>query len=152
MNKIINYTLLFLLFLLTNCAYEPVLKNKNYQFSINIVKINGDKNINSIISKNIKNLKEKEKKYDLTLTSNQEKIIISKNSKGDPSIFELQININYVVKENGKTLIENNINRKTTYNNITDKFELESYEKTIIQNLSSAISDDIMLSISHINE
>ena len=43
MNKIINYTLLFLLFLLTNCAYEPVLKNKNYQFSINIVKINGDK-------------------------------------------------------------------------------------------------------------
>ena len=152
MNKIINYTLLFLLFLLTNCAYEPVLKNKNYQFSINIVKINGDKNINSIISKNIKKIKEKEKKYDLTLTSNQEKIIISKNSKGDPSIFELQININYVVKENGKTLIENNINRKTTYNNITDKFELESYEKTIIQNLSSAISDDIMLSISHINE
>ena len=64
----------------------------------------------------------------------------------------MQININYTVKEDEKILIENNINKKTTYNNITDKFELESYEKTIIQNLSSAISDDIMLSISHINE
>ena len=86
------------------------------------------------------------------MTSKKEKKIISKDSKGDPSIFELQININYVVKESGKTLIENNINRKTTYNNITDKFELESYEKTIIQNLSSAISDDIILTISQINE
>ena len=152
MNKITNYTLLFLLFLLTNCAYEPVLKNQNYQFSINIIKLNGDQNINSIITNNINNLKEKEKKYDLTLSSSKEKIIISKDSKGDPSIFELKININYTVKEDGKTLIENNINKKTTYNNIADKFELESYEKTLIKNLSSAISDDIILSISQINE
>ena len=60
MNKIINYTLLFFLFLLPNCAYEPVLKNKNYQFSINIIKLNGDQNINSIITNNVNNLKEEE--------------------------------------------------------------------------------------------
>ena len=152
MNKIINYTLLFFLFLLPNCAYEPVLKNKNYQFSINIIKLNGDQNINSIITNNVNNLKEKEKKYDLTLSSSKEKIIISKDSKGDPSIFELKININYTVKEDGETLIKNNINKKSTYNNIADKFELENYEKTLLKNLSSAISDDIILSISQINE
>ena len=119
---------------------------------INIIKINGDQNINSIIANNIKNLKEKEKKYDLTLSSNKEKIIISKDSKGDPSIFELKINVNYIVKKEGETLIDNKINKKTTYNDITDKFELESYEKTIIDNLVSEISDNIMLSISKINE
>jgi len=152
MNKIRNYTLLFLLFFLTNCGYEAVLNNQNYQFSINTNKINGDNKINTLIINNFKNLKENEKKYDLTLTSKKEKKIISKDSKGDPSIFELQIIVNYIVKKDEKTLISNKINKKTTYNNIADKFELENYEITIINNLTSEISENIMFSISRINE
>jgi len=152
MNKIRNYTLLFLLFFLTNCGYETILNNQNYQFSINTNKINGDNKINTLIINNFKNLKENEKKYDLTLTSKKEKKIISKDSKGDPSIFELQIIVNYIVKKDEKTLISNKINKKTTYNNIADKFELENYEITIINNLTSEISDNIMFSISRINE
>ncbi len=152
MNKIRNYTLLFLLFFLTNCGYEAILNNQNYQFSINTNKINGDNKINTLIINNFKNLKENEKKYDLTLTSKKEKKIISKDSKGDPSIFELQIIVNYIVKKDEKTLISNKINKKTTYNNIADKFELENYEITIINNLTSEISENIMFSISRINE
>ena len=152
MNKIRNYTLLFLLFFLTNCGYETILNNQNYQFSINTNKINGDNKINTLIINNFKNLKENEKKYDLTLTSKKEKKIISKDSKGDPSIFELKIIVNYIVKKDEETLISNNINKRTTYNNITDKFELKNYEMTIINNLTSEISDYIMFSISRINE
>ena len=159
MNKIINYILIFLLFFLSNCAYEPILKNKNYLFSVNVSNINGDKEINSIIINKFGSLKENEKKYDLDLSTydldlstKKEKNIISKDSKGDPSIFELLINVKYSVKKDGKTIIENEIKRKTTYNNITDKFELENYEKNIINNISTVISDYIMLSISKINE
>ena len=152
MNKIINYILIFLLFFLSNCAYEPILKNKNYLFSVNVSNINGDKEINSIIINKFGGLKENEKKYDLDLSTKKEKNIISKDSKGDPSIFELLINVKYSVKKDGKTIIENEIKRKTTYNNITDKFELENYEKNIINNISTVISDYIMLSISKINE
>ena len=152
MNKIINYTLLFFLLLLSSCAYEPILNNKNYGFSINVDKINGDQKINSIIIKNFNNLKEKEKIYDLTISSTKEKNIISKDSKGDSSIFELIINVNYRVEKHGKTLIVNKINRKTTYNNITDKFELENYEKNIINQLSKYVSDKIINSISEIHE
>ena len=152
MNKIINYILIFLLFFLFNCAYEPILKSKNYLFSINVSNINGDKEINSIIINKFGSLKENEKKYDLDLSTKKEKNIISKDSKGDPSIFELLINVKYSVKKDGKTIIENEINKKTTYNNITDKFELENYEKNIINNISTVISDYIMLSISKINE
>ena len=152
MNKIINYILIFLLFFLFNCAYEPILKSKNYLFSINVSNINGDKEINSIIINKFGSLKENEKKYDLDLSTKKEKNIISKDSKGDPSIFELLINVKYSVKKDGKTIIEREINRKTTYNNITDKFELENYEKNIINNISTVISDYIMLSISKINE
>lgn len=152
MNKIINYTLLFFLLLLSSCAYEPILNNKNYEFSINIDKRNGDQKINSIIIKNFYDLKGKEKKYNLTISSTKEKNIISKDSKGDPSIFELIINVNYRVEKDGKTLIVNKINRKTTYNNITDKFELENYEKNIINQLSKYVSDKIINSISEIHE
>jgi len=152
MNKIINYTLLFLLLLLPSCGYEPILNNKNYEFSINIDKVNGDQKINSIIINNFYNLKGKDKKYDLTISSTKEKNIISKDSKGDPSIYELLININYSVEKDGKILIVNNISRKTTYNNITDKFELENYEKNIINHLSRSISDKIINSISEIQE
>ena len=56
------------------------------------------------------------------------------------------LDFGYAKKHNNK------INKKTTYNNITDKFELESYEKTIIENLASEISDNIMLTISKISE
>ena len=152
MNKIKIYTLILLLFFLTNCGYKAVLNNQNYKFAINVDKINGDQKINSLIINNFKQLNENEKKYNLSLTSNKEKLIISKDSKGDPSIFEIKINVNYIVKKDEEILISNNINKKTTYNNITDKFELENYEKTIINNLVSEISENIMLSISKISE
>ena len=152
MNKITNYILILSLLFLSNCGYEAVLNNKDYQFSINVNKIEGDPKINSQIINNFNKLRENEKKYNLTLTSNKERKIISKDSKGDPSIFELKIEINYIVKKEGETLISNKINKKTTYNNITDKFELESYEKTIINNLVSEITDNIILSISKISQ
>ncbi len=152
MNKISNYILILSLLFLTNCGYQAVLNNQNYQFSINVNKINGDQKINSLIINSLKQLEENEKIYNLSLTSNKEKLIISKDSKGDPSIFEIKINVNYVVKKDEEILISNKINKKTTYNNITDKFELENYEKTIINNLVSEISDNIMLSISKVSE
>ena len=153
MNKIINYTLsLFFLLLLLGCAYEPILKNKNYQFSINLEKINGDEKVNSIIVNNFNYLIGKKQIYDLNISSTKEKNIISRDSKGDPSIFALIITVDYSVKKDKKTLITNKLNRKSTYNNISDKFELENYEKNIIKNLSTSISDKIISSISEIND
>ena len=152
MNKIKKYTVLFFLLLLSNCAYEPILINKNYDFSIVVEKIDGDKKINSMIVNNFYNLKGKEKKYNLNLSSTKIKNVISKDSKGDPAIFELIINVNYSVKKNEETLLVNEINLKDIYNNVSDKFELENYEKNIINNLSQNISDKIIISISEINE
>ena len=127
MNKIKKYTVLFFLLLLSNCAYEPILINKNYDFSIVVEKIDGDKKINSMIVNNFYNLKGKEKKYNLNLSSTKIKNVISKDSKGDPAIFELIINVNYSVKKNEETILINEINLKDIYNNVSDKFELQNY-------------------------
>jgi len=72
MNKILNYIFVFFLFALIGCAYEPILKSKNYQFSINLEQINGESKINSIITNKFNKLKGN-KKYDITLSSNKEK-------------------------------------------------------------------------------
>jgi len=151
MNKIISYISLFFLISLTSCAYEPILNNDNYKFSININKISGDKKINKIIIYNFNNLKGNNEIYDLSLNSNKKRNIISKDSSGDPLIFRIEINVKYSVEKDGKNIINKEINRKATYNNITDKFELDNYEKNIINNLSISIADMIIGSISETN-
>ena len=88
----------------------------------------------------------------MSLSTTKEINIISKDSKGDPAIFELIINVNYNVERKEKILFQKNISKKTTYNNISDKFELDSYEKNIKNNLSIDISDRIIFSISEISE
>ena len=153
MNKILNYILIFFLFALLSCDYKPILsKKKNNQFSIYVNEISGEEKINSIIINNFKNLQNNKNEYHLNLSSNKEKNIVSKDSKGDPSIFELIIDVNYKVKKDGKILINDQVIKKTTYNNISDKFELDSYENIIINNLSTNISDKIIFSISEIHE
>ena len=70
MNKISNYILLFFLIFLLNCAYEPILKEQNYQFSINVsndlkyykniipcgISDKGVTRIKNLTSKNLKNI------------------------------------------------------------------------------------------------
>ena len=152
MNKISHYISTIFLILLLSCAYEPILKKENYQFSININNAEGNKQINSNIVNKLNYLNENKNKYDLNINSNIKKNIISKDSKGDPSIFEMIINVEFVVEKQQEIIIQRNIIKKTTYNNISDKFELENYEKTIIKNLSESISNNILSSISEINE
>tara|TARA_B100001540_G_C15332231_1_gene428536 strand:+ start:82 stop:540 length:459 start_codon:yes stop_codon:yes gene_type:complete len=152
MNKILNYIIIFFFLTLLSCDYKPVLSYKNYQFSINVDKVSGNEEINSIIINNLNNLSGTKESYSINFISKKEKKILSKDSKGDPLIFELIIGVEYIVEKNESTIIENSLERKTTYNNIVDKFELESYEKTIIENLSTNIGDRIIFAISELNE
>ena len=152
MNKILNYILIFFLFILLSCGYKPVLTNKNYTFSISPKDISGDQKINSIIIEKFNSLRGEEEEFYVSLSTTKEINIISKDSKGDPAIFELIINVNYNVERKEKILLQKNISKKTTYNNISDKFELDSYEKNLINNLSIDISDRIIFSISELSE
>ena len=152
MNKFLNYILIFLVCFLFSCSYKPVLNQETYKFSLNLEDVNGDNQINSILINKFNSLKNNKNNYDLSLFSSKEKKTISKDSKGDPAIFELLIVVKYTVKSNGKIVLEKNISKISSYNNISDKFELENYEKTIIKNLSKGISENIISSISELNE
>ncbi len=147
MNKFSKIIIIFFI-LLNNCTYEPIFKKKNINFATEIENLKGDKQINSILKNRFSNYNSGDKKFHISFESIKEKIIISKDSKGDPSIFEISINVLYTVKDNKKIIIEDNIIRKNTYDNISDKFELAKFEEIIVKNLTETISNYIILSIS----
>ena len=86
--------------LLLNCGYKPIFSSSKANFSITEIKLLGKKNIGSKIKKNLniyKNVENKSIFYSLKINSNQKKSVVSKDSKGDPKIFEIQVLVNFTI-------------------------------------------------------
>ena len=148
MKKIFNLILIILFLNTTSCGFTPILSSSNYNFSYVIEESSGSERINSYINERLKNLNGKEKTYDVILNSREAKNILSKDSKGDPSILEIVINLNYIIKDNEKVLINKILTQRSTYNNISDKFELEKSEEILVENLTRDLAQNIISSTS----
>ena len=88
--------------------------------------------------------------YILKLLKRKE--IVTSDTKGDPKIYKLIINLEYQVDHNGEKIIDDQINKQITYNSIKDKYELSQYEDNLINNLSDSISQDILFAIKTLNK
>ena len=140
--------ILFFFVFFSACGFKPILIGNNYNFSIEINEGLGNKEVNSLIENRLKTINGKSKTFKINLDSKESKNIISKDSKGDPTILELIINLNYKLFENDKMLINKSLTEKSTYNNITDKFELSKSEEILRQNLIENFVSDITNSAS----
>tara|TARA_Y100000590_G_C15176627_1_gene809524 strand:+ start:36 stop:500 length:465 start_codon:yes stop_codon:yes gene_type:complete len=152
-NKIIKYFIFF--FFLISCGYNPILTQTELPFKIDKIELEGNNKINSIISKKLTSLEnnnnELKKSFNIFLNTNLSKVTISKDSKGDPLIFEIKIESDLkIINEKENINLEKNITKKISYNNLTDKFELKRYEETLIQNLSINIGDRIISILSNL--
>ena len=139
LKKIIT-TLSFLLLL--SCGYEPIYStkqiNSNYNFSINTINYTGDNKVNRILKNQLqKNLNKEKKstKLNLNLNSRVEKVVTSKDKKGNPKRFLIKIIINLEVYESEILKSKANFKEKFEYNNRSNKFDLRQYEKNIQNNL-----------------
>ena len=148
LKKIIT-TLSFLLLL--SCGYEPIYSekkiNKNYNFSINTIDFIGDNKVNRILKNKLKKYLNKNKKsteLNLSIDSRIEKVITSKNKRGDPLGFLIKVIINLKVYENEILKNKRNFEERFEYNNKSNKFDLRKYEKNIKDNLISKLSDGII--------
>ncbi len=151
MKKAFNlFSLFILLFILSGCGFKPILIGSDYNFLIQIDNMTGDNQINSKIEKKLKVLKGKERLFKLNLFSKQTKNILSKDSKGDPNILELVINLDYKLSENGKVLVNRSLNQRSSYNNISDKFELSKSEDILKDNLVDNFVSDIISSATNL--
>ncbi len=157
MNKIlINTAAIFLLIFLTACSYKPIFSEKNYGFEIEKIILNGEKDVNRIINNNLKFIKstedKKKKRYTIEVKSEKIRRIVSKDSKGDPLKFEINIQVEYKIKNNGKILLTNKIEKDNIYNNDSDQFKLEQTEDIILENLTENISNIIISSIINLDD
>ena len=148
--KVFNSLSVFILFFFLNgCGFKPILVGTNYDFSIKVEKSSGDKDINSEIENKLQSLNGIKRTFKINLNSNETKNILSKDSKGDPTIFEIVINLSYTITENSKVLISRTLTQRSTYNNIPDKFELSKSEEILKENLIENLVSDIVNSASN---
>ena len=141
--------LFFVLFVLSGCAYAPVLLQKNYDFYFSEIETEGERKVNKIIKQNINQNTKKESinNYQIFFSSEQKKDIIASNKKGDPTIYKISISLNYNIKKDNSVIFDNQILKQSTFNNIDDKFELLKYEENIVENLSKRFAEDMLISV-----
>ena len=144
-----NIILISFLLFIYSCGYTSVYKNQNSNnFQINIVEMQGDNDINNMIKNELKfySNKNSEKKYDISINSDYQKIIISKNSAGVATDYKLLVDTKITIKFNNKTDIFNfseNINIKSNSNS----FEQNNYERNLKKNFASSIRDKFIIKI-----
>ena len=141
-------TIIIFFLLLLSCGYKPIFSSSETNFSITEIKLFGKINIGSKIKKNLniyRNVENKNTFYSLKINADQKKNVISKDAKGDPKIFEIQISVDLTILENNKIKNKKNFKESFTYNNSTNKFDLKRYEKNIEDNLIKKIITKITL-------
>ena len=137
--------------LVYNCGFQPILTNTVDSFSINIENSSGSKRVNKIIGDTISSFKDSNNIYNIILISTETNNVISRTNKGDPNILEIIVDLNYTIKKNNKILFEKSTSERSTYNNISDKFELKKSKDILVKNLAENLAQDIILTISSIN-
>ena len=144
-----------LLLFLSSCGYEAIHSKKNliyYDFSINNLTFTGDRKVNMKVKERLKSytLKEKDKSFALKISSDTEKVVLAKDIAGDPTSFKFTIKINAEITKNNNFKDKFNIVESFNYNNITNKFDLEQYERDIINNLAETAAEKIIYKLSNI--
>ena len=146
MKKII---LICSLFFLTSCGYTTLYSSKNSSnIIINKIKTVGEEKINRQILTllSLDEVGELENSYILNINTKKNKRIISKDKKGNASVYNLNLEINISLnKDNQK--IEKTFISDFAYNTQKNKFELSREENKILNNLVESVVEKIILFI-----
>ena len=147
----------FLLFLfLSSCGYEAIysVKNRaNYAFQIAKLELSGDRQVNlktkqilsSYSNPNIET--ENRKIFELKISSDSEKITITKNASGDATKFKNETTLKVQVSMDGTIKSNFLVTENFIYNNNSNTSELRAYENQIKNNLTEAAVDKITLKL-----
>ncbi len=154
MMKNFKFTTFFLFIFLVGCGFNSVLNDNSINFSIEDITQVGDKNINEKILINLNNYRnnpDKEKKYYLKINSVEIRSVTSKDTKGDPKTYRIEIKTNIEVSDMNNKVSKKNFLEKKNYNTMSSKFDLGLYENNIRKNLANTISRNISIYLSSLN-
>ena len=148
-----NLIIITVLFFVTACGYTSVYKNKTTDLQINIMEMKGDNEFNNLIKNELKMYSNINSNniYDITINSNYQKIIVSKNLAGVATNFNIIAKAKLSVSFNGK-IRSLNYNESINIKNNTNSFEQNNYEKNLKKKFASSIREKFIIEVSDLND
>ena len=142
--------MIILSFFIYSCGFTPQYAGfKNLEFDLVIDQINGDRDFNNEIKSQIKRYDRDRKdieKIKISYESNYEKVILSKNTKGEATKYNLTVNVIFDIKsESYSTKIE--FNDEFSIDKIDDTIEENNYIKIVKRNFAEKAIEKLILSI-----
>ena len=140
--------ILSLLFLYACSGYTPVFSKKtNYKFSS--IELNGEKRLNQILYRNIKSLENENAEtilfLSLKINTQKTKKIHSKDAKGDPNKYKMEIQTSLEVDLNNSEAGKKDFIVSEIYDDFDSQFELNKYEKKIMGIMTERLSEKIII-------
>mgnify|MGYP001407996670 FL=1 len=147
-----KYYLFIMLIFLTQCDYKPIYSQNNQNFGIRIIEFNENRS-NKILASGLKNYSYKKDNiylYELKLLSSENKLILSKDTKGNPLLLGLKINLKVEVYEKGILITKKEYSEQFNYQNLSKKFQLSSYETKIRSDIYEKIISKILIDLANL--
>jgi len=133
--KIFKQIFYLLFIFVTSCGYQSIETFYRGDFQITELNVTGNKNINRIIDRSLKRTAENNDNSNLLkveIKTDLNKSIVTKNSKGEATRYNMEININLKTFKNEKIVLEKIYSKNNSYNTLESKYELKQYEKILI--------------------
>ncbi len=144
-----NLIIIFFFIFLSSCGYSTVYNNStDSEIKIVVLEMKGSRELNNKINSSLKKYinNKSDKIFKITFNTNLDKDIISKDSKGKVTNYQLKAVSNILVDYNNKTFsysFKENLNIK----NIDDTFEQKKYENVVKNNFASSIKEKLILKL-----
>jgi len=140
--------IVIILLILNNCAgYKPIFSSKDVNFYIGEIIIKEDNKLIRNIVKNLKpyTIQNDKQRITLELSLNIKEEITLKDTKGNAVSEEMEIVLEVKTSLENNDLINFNFSEKFTFNNQSNKFELNQYKKRIQLTLVEKIHQDLIM-------
>ena len=143
--------LIIIFFLNFNCGFTPIYSG-SADFQIAKLELKGDNAFNNFLNLSLKKYSNitKSTKYEITAFSDYEKKIISKNSSGSPTEYELIIIVTFEIENNDGLVAKKIFEEKIKMESLDSKFEEKNFERLQKQNFATIISTKLISELSNI--
>lgn len=152
-NSIRSLIIIIFMLFFSNCnGYQPVFDSSGLNFYLKEIVLKDDSFISRHLIKRLNslNLDTEKKSLVIEVKSTQSENVISRDSKGDPSIFELVVEIDIkVLNQNSEKKFT--LKETSNYTNQQNKFELEKYKRNLIITLTNNIAEKLITRLRETN-
>ena len=141
--------ILLSLLILTSCGYQPLYSKKEIKLLTKELEVFGNVKINNkiISALSIEINKNNFSNQKIIIESKKQIIESSKNSKGQPDLYKMVINLRLSKIDKSGFFSEKNFTEEFSYKNKDNKFNLSEYEIEVENNLINKIIEKLILYI-----